>query len=248
MNNQHDLNTYSKLADGANFFLAESFKYIDIALEYELSEILFSKKLESVNPTEKDLSLFEKVRISDDNISVLQSKEENVISDETKKIIKDLWSKSQFEAENKSFKFGLNHNINSIEILGHLNNLGFFIETLVNRHLLFLNQIKKIDNLSYKRFIRAKVMERLIYIFKEDLSSNKVQLNEIVNLFSLRNKTVHFTPDNAKDLKPKISELIQIWNQCIKIISILEKTEKFNEENFSEILKQNINYIKNRWV
>ncbi len=91
-------------------------------------------------------------------------------------------------------------------------------------------------------------MERLIYIFKEDLNNNKIRLNEITNLFSLRNKTVHYTPDNALALKPKISELIQIWKQCVKIIKKLEQKEKFNEESFSERLENHITEIKMVWT
>jgi hypothetical protein len=135
-----------------------------------------------------------------------------------------------------------------IEILGHLNNFGFFIETLVNRHLLFLNQTGTIDEFSYARISISKIMERLIYIFKDDLNNNKVQLNEITNLFSLRNKTVYLTPDNAIALKPRISELIQIWTQSIKIIKKLEQKEKFNENSFSIRLEQHMYEIKTNWT
>jgi hypothetical protein len=50
-----------------------------------------------------------------------------------------------------------------------------------------------------------------------------------------------------KALKPRLSELLQIWKQAKKIIERLEKNEKFSEENFSELLEQNINEINQRW-
>ena len=74
-----------------------------------------------------------------------------------------------------------------------------------------------------------------------------MQINEIANLFALRNKTVHYTPDNAKALKPKLSELLQIWKQAKKIIERLEKKEGFNEDKFSELLEKHINETISCW-
>jgi len=151
-------------------------------------------------------------------------------------------------SKNRAHKFDLTHRINSINILGHLNNFGFFVETLTNRHLLFLQHSGRIDNFIYTRISIAKIMERLIYIFKDELNSNSVHLNEIVNLFSLRNKTVHFTPDNAIALNPKVSELVKIWTQTSKVLKKMEKVEMFNDEKFSEILDEFIHEFKSRWT
>jgi len=67
-------------------------------------------------------------------------------------------------------------------------------------------------------------------------------------LFSLRNKTVHYTPENSIALKPKLSEIMQIWNQSLKLISIMEKKEKIIDSNFTENLKNHINSFKEKWI
>jgi hypothetical protein len=248
MSSKHEIDTYSKLELGATFFLQESFHYLHTALKCELASIIFSKELDSIEPSKEDRDLMEKTSLPDNAVGLLQSNIPDVLTEKTASLMSNTWQESQFRAETEKHKFGLNHRIDSIEILGHLNNFGFFIETLVNRHLLFLNQTEVIDDFSYARISISKIMERLIYIFKDDLNSNKVHLNEITNLFSLRNKTVHFTPDNALALKPKISELIQIWTQSVKIIQKLEQKEKFNEESFSKRLDNHIVEIKNSWT
>lgn len=248
MSNKHEIDTYSKLELGSTFFLQESFHYLNTALKYEFASTLFSKELDVIEPSTEDRKIMEKTNLPNDAVGILQSDIPDMLTYETTKLMSITWQKSLFRAENEKHKFGLNHRIDSIEILGHLNNFGFFIETLVNRHLLFLSQTKVIDEFSYARISTSKIMERLIYIFKDDLNNNKVHLNEITNLFSLRNKTVHFTPDNAIALKPKISELIKIWTQSVKIIKKLERKEKFNEESFSERLENHITEIKNRWT
>ena len=132
--------------------------------------------------------------------------------------------------------------------LGHLNNFGFFIETLTNRHLLYLYQSKKINDFCYSRISISKVLERLIFIFKDEISNNKLHLNEISNLFSLRNKTVHYTPDNSMALKPTISELIQIWEQSKKLIEYFEKNEEIDEELFSKSLDAHIQETRKKWL
>lgn len=247
MSNKHDIDTYEKLALGASFFLEESFKYIDSALKYEFASILFSKTLENLEPSKEDEKIFDKITLPETPIGLLQSEIPDVISENTAKIMSDAWENAQIRAEKEKHKFGLDHQIDSIEILGHLNNLGFFMETIINRHLLFLNQSKIIDDFSYSRISMSRIMERIIYIFKDELTANKIHLNEIQNLFRLRNKTVHFTPDNAKVLKPRISELIKIWTQCSKLIEKLEKEENFNEINFSEQVIYYSLKIQKKW-
>lgn len=247
MGEKHDIDTYSKLELGAAFFLQESFHHIDSALSYEFASVLFSEELENIEPSEADKAIMETMDLPKTAVGILQTKIPDVLTDETLNKISDSWQQSQLKANNDKYKFGLNHRIDSIEILGHLNNFGFFIETLINRHLLFLKHTNKIDEFSYARISVAKVMERIIYIFKDDLNNGKIHLNEIVNLFSLRNKTVHYTPDNAQALKPRLSELIQIWKQSIKLIMKLENQEEFNEEKFSVRLTIHVKEIQERW-
>lgn len=248
MKKNHDIDTYSKLAEGANFYLNESFHYINECMKAELALFLFAKDLESITPTDNDKKIVENLHLPDNPIECLRSDICDVLTDETIEAMSNSWIKSQYLSKTQNHNFELKHTINSIEILGHLNNFGFFIEILVNRHLLFLKQIDLIDDLSYARISMAKIMERLIFIFKEDLSNNKVNLNEIVNLFSLRNKTVHYTPDNAMALSPKISEIIQIWTQTKKIIEKFEKVEKFKDSKFSILLDEKIDEFKNQWT
>lgn len=247
MGKKHDLDTYSKLELGAAFFLQEAFHHIDTALSYEFASILFSEELDKLEPSEADRAIIETIDLPNTAVGILQSDIPEVLTDETLNKMSNYWEQSQLKANTTKHKFGLNHKIDSIEILGHLNNFGFFIETLINRHLLFLKQTNGIDEFSYARISVAKVMERIIYLFKDDLSNGKIHLNEIVNLFSLRNKTVHFTPDNAQALKPRISELIQIWKQSVKLIKKLENREVFNEEKFSLRLTNHIKEIQERW-
>lgn len=248
MKEKHDLNTYSKLELAAIFYLEESFRYIHIALSNEYASIIFTKVIENIDPNEEDWKIVEELNLPEDAIGLLQSEIPDALTPETLEKLSIAWENSLKLSSQGNYKFGQKHKVDSIEILGHINNYGFFIETIINRHLLFLKQSMLIDDFSYARISIAKVMERMIYIFKDKLSAGTIHLNEITNLFSLRNKTVHYTPDNAIVLKPSLSELIQIWNQSVKILRIIEQREKFNEDKFSSVLEKHIENVKTRWI
>ncbi len=247
MTHNHDIEIYSKLGEGISFYLSESFHYLNKSLTYELASIIFSDEIQKIDPTDTDRKLIDNLKLPENPVELLQTENIEPLTDETASQMANAWSKAQQMARVGHYNFGHQQEINSVEILGHLNNFGFFIETLVNRHLLFLKHSNEIDDFSYSRISTARIIDRLLYIFKDELKLNTVQINEIVNLFSLRNKTVHYTPDNAKSLKPKLSELLQIWKQAKKIIERIERVERFNEEKFSELLDQYIKEIKERW-
>ena len=149
MGEKHDLDTYSKLAEGATFFLDESFKYIHEALTSEFASVIFGKMLNEIDATEQDRKIANNLEIGNDTIEILQSDIDNPLSEQTLKNISAAWEKANIISQSETQKFKLNHKIKSIELLGHLNNLGFLVETLANRHLLFLVQTKKIGDFSY---------------------------------------------------------------------------------------------------
>jgi len=246
-----DVSTFSKLAEGADFFLSESFYYIEKSMIDELSSIIFAQKLDSIEPTKSDRELEKKITITSNTVELLQNDVDIPLTEETLNLISEAWQQAQIEAGmlvDQKHNFQHKHVINSINLIGHFNNFGFFIETLVNRHLLFLKLTNEINSFCYARISESRIMERIIYIFKNDLNNNKIHINEIVNLFSLRNKTVHYTPKNAIALNSKLSEILQIWNQSLKLISIIEIKENIIDSNFTENLKNHINSFKEKWI
>lgn len=245
--NSKEIDTYSKLASAGKYFLDSAFKNLELALLNECETVYFIEELKKVNPKEFDEIISKKDELPLDNIELLRLRGLTISGKTMNHFMKAL-NEAKSRSENENCKFRLNHEINSIEILGHLNNFGFFIETIINRHLLFLKDENSTNSIIYNRISIAKIMERIIYIFKDELNTNKIQINEIINLFALRNKTVHFTPENAIAIKPKISELFQIYKQCIKVITILEKKENFNESKFSIELENKMLQIKTKWT
>ena len=248
MANTHDIDTYLKLAEAISFYLRESFHYMNEALIHEYALVIFAEEIYKIEPTDDDRTLMENFVSYDSLIDAMQAENISTLSDETINKMAGVWSMALQTARVGKHAFNHQHEVNSIEILGHLNNFGFFIETLVNRHMLFLNHSNEIDNLSYSRIVSAKISERLVYIFKNELKSNTVHVNEIFHLFSLRNKTVHYTPDNAQALKVKLSELFQIWKQAKVIIEQFELKEKFSGDKFSDKLEAHIIKIKQQWT
>jgi len=246
--NKFDILTFSKLSEGIDFYLNESFHYINEVLINEYASLLFSKLIETKDFLDKDIEIISKLDIPEKPVELLQSSDLDPITDETAMDLSELWNKAQLYSRSNNYNFGKDHKIVSIEILGHLNSFAFFIETLTNRHLLFLYQTKSIDEFSYNRISKARILERLIYIFKDELKYNKIQFNEISNLFRMRNLTVHFTPENVRKLNPTISQLIKIWKQSKIIVEKFEQREKFNEELYSIKIDNYTTDFKSKWT
>lgn len=246
MSNKHNIETYSRLESAANYFLSSSFISLENAMQDESRGLLYLEEIMKIDVSEKDKMNFKEMEFPTNPVELLQLEGFSISGDLMNKFLHAGYVTDKRILE-ENIKFKKEHKIGSIEILGHLNNFGFFIETIINRHLLFLLHTDEIDPISYNRISIAKIMERIIYLFKDELKHDKIQVNEIINLFTLRNKTVHFTPDNAVALNVKLSELYRIWNQTIKLLKILEKKEKFTGIKLSETLDISCEKFQIHW-
>jgi len=240
--------TSSKHAEEAKFFLIESFHSFHEALGYEFASILFSEIMESINPSEDDKKKIANINFQEEFTNLTQAEIPEVLTGETLNSISTAWEQAQILSKTRNHNFGMNHQINLLELLGHLNNFVFFIETLVNRHLLYLVQSNSIDEFRYSEISKEKVMEQLVFIFKEDLSKNNDYLKEIENLCNLYNKAGYYSSEVANAFKPKVSEIIQIWMHSKKLIERFETVENFNEESFSNQLNNQIISFMNKWT
>jgi hypothetical protein len=120
---KHDIETYAKLAEGAKFFLDESFRYIDETLKSETASKIYAKLLDKIEPNDKDIEIIKTTEFSNDTIELLQSEDGTVLSEETLEAFRKAWDDANILSQKHVIKYPLNHQINSIEILGHLNNL-----------------------------------------------------------------------------------------------------------------------------
>ena len=233
---KYDIDTYHKLGEGAAFYLEESFISINYALSGDYSTIIFTQLIKDIDVTNFDKEILQKSSVPSETLDLLQKEIGDVLSNETVTKLQHALQTAKTLARSSSHKFNKNHQVESIYIIGHITNFAFFIEVLINRHLLYLNHSKIIDDFSYKQISSARILDRIIYIFKNQVIENNINLTEIKSLFQLRNKAVHFTPENSKNLKIKISQLIKTWDQSRKVIMALERIEKFNEHKFSELI------------
>jgi hypothetical protein len=134
-------------------------------------------------------------------------------------------------------------------LIGHITNLAFFIEALLNRHLFILLTADEIDNPTYNVLDRESVMGKLTFVFKTELRDNKVKLGQIGHLFSLRNKAVHFTAKNASNFKVTVEQLLAIWKETEGICQLMFKKEALKSEpNFAEIINALKEDFKKRFI
>lgn len=248
MKSNHDITTFSKLHEAAVYYLDQSFVQLEECFRTELAGYFMFVELDKIDPTTQDREIISKLEFPKNPVELLQAETPNALSDETSTQMFEAWQIAQFQSRTKFHNFPKDYKLVAIQILGHINTFGFFIETLVNRHLLYQKFVGKIDDKSYSKISSSRVMERLSSMFKDEISKGNLHLNDIRLLFRLRNKTVHYTPDNANALQPKITELVRIWKQATKVLLAMEKSEQFNDEQFSEMLIRQINYFEDKWI
>ena len=140
----------SRLVEAAEFYLDEAFQNLDKCLEANLSGFIFEKFLSKINTNVEDDELFKSTNFSEDPLDIFR-KEHQVLTNNTHNKIDRAWEAAMQIASASKFDFKNSEIIDSVNLLGHLNNFAFFFETLVNRHLLFLNLT---DNISCLVFLK----------------------------------------------------------------------------------------------
>ncbi|MCB0495313.1 MAG: hypothetical protein KDC79_04215 [Cyclobacteriaceae bacterium] len=251
LENNKDLESFSKMGEAAKYFLRSAFDAIAGEMIYHIASELFSKTINEIDPTQEDFEFMKKAseQFSDSTIKEVIDFDSDVLSPYTQNKFSEAWEQAQKEAITTKYKFSFQHEVNGIELIGHITNLAFFIESLSNRHLFILLATNEIDNPTYNVLDRESVMGKLTFSFKTELKENKVKLGKISHLFSLRNKAVHFTAKNATNFKVTVEQLLAIWKETEEVCQLMFKKEELKSEpNFGEIISALKEDFKKRFV
>jgi hypothetical protein len=230
------LASYSSMSEAIRFFLQESFRHIENQIRYCIASEMYGAKLKLIDITEED-----KVVSSDftakvkDNLDLIYN-HEDPLTRATLKRLSDAWADAQREAEFIDMKFKPSMELASTDLLGHITNFAFVVEILFNRHLFILNLHDEINSFEFNILDKASVANKMIFVFKEEISNKKFNPEKIAYLFKLRNFAVHFTRDNSEKFKATIHELIEIWRETSNLMSIMHSKEKIDDNDFKEML------------
>lgn len=151
---------------------------------------------------------------------------------------------------NSSRKLGKQQRIASIYVIGHIINLAAFIETLSNHKLYYLCVSGTMDEKYYNSMERVEVLPKIMFLFKAEILSGKLNIGGIKYLFKMRNHAVHYKGTSNGVLTPSIEELLNIWRE---IDSLLEFTRvDLGMEEMRVPLKNRfgdyVNKIKTQWL
>jgi hypothetical protein len=246
MSSEH-FNAFWNLETGASYFLNQAFKHINAALEEDATKIIFSEKQKHLDIPSVEINEVLNSEFGNNVIALLQSNNFELLEDEFCPIY-IAQREAREEAKNVKKFFSKTHKISSLELLGHINNFAFFIESIVNKHLLFLKLDNHIDSFSYNRLENAGIISKLIFVLKENLVNNSLSINNIHSLFGYRNQSVHYTPKATKAKKIQINELLNIWSETIQVINHFHSIEQFRlDETSSSMVKKKCEF-KERWI
>lgn len=240
---------FAKLEEASKYFLEESFHYIHKAFEFNLAGTLMKEGLIKIKLTDEDKNLASgSITSATTDLEMLRGGYESPLSVETIEKLQAVWSSALNEAEILGGAFGYDEEASSVDVLGFVSNFAFFLEALVNRHVKFLQIEGEINSIIYKNLERTSAINKLMFLFKDEINKNLIDIGSIVSLSRLRNRAVHFTHENTATISINISQLKALWVQSSKIATAFHKVEKFDEEPFSDVICENMDFFIKRWI
>lgn len=134
--------------------------------------------------------------------------------------------------------FPVTQELKGRDLMGHVTNFAFVIEILINRHLFIMNLQYEVDNFTFNTLDKASVLNKILYLFKNEIKESKINPDRISSLFKLRNLAVHFTRDNSQRFRTTIQELVEIWKESCKLMELIDQKEEIKDNNFHSMLTE----------
>lgn len=219
----------------SGFFLREAFKYVHKAAAYEVADIMFGKRIMSIDPEPG----FELPFIPQTLNEYVDNKETETSEafETTIGNLAEAWYTSLAEAPASGLKIKRTQRLRSItDVVGHAINMAACVECALNGHLYFLRETGKLEDQHYLALDRTEALPKLLFAFKEEIAARKLETSRLRYLFSLRNKAVHFRPATADSIVPMAEDLMSIWREVGRLFGLMrgEPTQKQVNEYASE--------------
>lgn len=226
----------------ANHLLYDSFLYIHEAAQYEVAGDLFSKKLSSIEPD----PLWNSPEAPEDLLLWLKNKDEiieNVLDPVTTEELVRAWDSSLELAIESGQKLSKKARLTStVDIVRYAINLTVCLESVLNRYLFFLKETNKLSDAHYNYIDRSEIMPKLLFCFKEEILEEKIKIDRIKQLVSMRNNSVHYRISSPKALQPSIEDVLGIWNQIETIFFLVPG------EPSTDYLKYLVGKFIDQWI
>jgi hypothetical protein len=205
------------------------------ALRLECAGIIFGRQIHSIDPPDG----WEGPDLSNSESDLLNSDEE-ALPEETLDKLEAAWEEAQKRAFSGEVTVPMDHTIRRVEIASHILNLYSVVETVVNRHLYIEKEAGRLDEGVYRSLDRARLLSKMVYVFKEEISSDEFRLDRFKHLNSFRNAAVHYSSESRDRLMPSVKELIYIWRNVGDMLELLggEPTKEELEDLYHSVLNQ----------
>jgi len=232
------LSSYTDLSEAIRFFLHESFRHIENEIRYHIASHLYGEKLKRIDTTDEDHNASSGLEGRLDNPLELIRFDGNPLSENTLTKLAVAWNEAQIEAKLVDMTFPVTQELKGRDLMGHVTNFAFVIEILINRHLFIMNLQHEIDNFTFNTLDKASVLNKILYLFKNEIKESKINPDRISSLFKLRNLAVHFTRDNSQRFRTTLQELVEIWKESSRLMELIDKKEEIKDNNFHSMLTE----------
>lgn len=222
-----------QLTEAASHFLYTAFEHAATSLQLECAGIIFGREIMAIDPPDDwkgaDLSESEPDQ---------HSLDEDIIPQETFEQLSAVWVDAQSRAATGEITVAKDHTIKRVEIASHILNLHSVVETVVNRHLHVEKEAGRLDGNVYQSLDRARLISKIAYAFKGEISSGGFKIDRFKHLNSLRNAAVHYGTESRDRLMPTVMDLIYIWRNVGDLLDLVggEPTKEELEKLYLSVL------------
>jgi hypothetical protein len=217
---RRSFNTFVSLEDVASFLLNEAFRYASLAALHEVASAIFSEHIAEIasnrkpgwSPPPRAQTLSEWLRQRDEM-------ELGFTNDALLKLTEI--SKSAYAEAASSKKYlSKQHRFESTATVGHIISLSACVETVINRQLYLLSESGFLDRQHYNSLDRTELLPKVLFAFKDKITSGKLSITCLRHLVRLRNKAVHFKASSVGSVQPTVEQLIGIWREVGQVFDL----------------------------
>jgi hypothetical protein len=215
--------TFGSLEQVAGLLLYTSFTYVYEAASDEVAGIIFGEQLKQIDvnhvlvpgqsrPQPTSLSEFVQNR----------HKVEVKFNEEIMSELGRAWYLAHREAATSGVRLPRRTKLKSRFMVPHVILLAACMETVVNRHLFHLQEAGQLEQHLYQSLDRAEMLPKIMFAFKEEITTGKLRTTNIKHLITLRNHAVHFKESSINAIEPTSEDLLRIWREVAQLFSFIE--------------------------
>jgi hypothetical protein len=219
---RQSFDTFINLEDVARFLLNEAFRYAHLAALHEVAGMIFSEHITEIPSDTKPG--WSRPPTAETLREWLHRRDEVELgfTDAALQKLTEIANSAYAEAASSSHYLPKQHEFESTAIIGHIIGFSACVETVMNRQLYLLRESGALDPQHYNSLDKTELLPKVLFVFKDEVTSGELSTTCLRYLVRLRNNAVHFKASSVGSIQPTAEQLIGIWREIGQLFDLTE--------------------------